>query len=165
MDQKKLQLYAITALFACVGLIIGTITTRKFINPNREAIHLSRTSIVREHPTSFADITSINKLDKVTVLEKIDFSKPAKDYPTVIRTKRPLTLTCQENNKQYALEADALFRVVEKNKHGYTIEAKSNKQDLVRLSINSKDAAPMEEGLWKLVEDKKGQTGWLKIEK
>lgn len=165
MDQRKLTLYTITALFACAGLVIGTFVTRKFINHSRETISLSRTSIVREHPTAFADITSINKLDKVIVLEKIDFSKHPKDYPTVIRLKRHLILTNKETSKQYELEADALFPVVAKDGHDYIIEAQSNKQEQVSLRVSKKDATPMEDGLWKLVADKKEQTGWLKIEK
>ena len=98
-------------------------------------------------------------------LDSCNFSKHAKDYPTVIRTKRTLILTSKETSKQYELEADALFRVVDKNSHDYVIEAQSNKQELVRLNVSKKDATPMEDGLWKLVTDKKEQTGWLKIEK
>lgn len=163
MEQKKISLYAITALCVCVGIVIGAFSARRFFSETKEHLTIERSTPVREAPSTFADITSLNKIDKLTVLEKADFTKASQELPTVIRLTEDLTITDNATKQRYQLKAESYFRVKATEKHAYQISATTNKGNNVELLIEKKYAIPLEAGLWKKVQDKKGKAGWVKI--
>ena len=163
MDQRKLTLHAITALIACAGLVGGTLAARALVASHKEHLTLDHSAIVREAPTTFADIVSINKREKLTVIDKVDFTKNAKNYPTIIKLTEPLTIKDKETKQQFKLKENTYYKVLKKEKGELRIEATTNKGNNVQLTIPAKQALPLEDGVWKKVQDSKGNVGWVKI--
>lgn len=163
MEQRKLIFYAITALCACVGIVVGAFSSRKIVSAHKETMRIERGTQVREWPSELAEITSLNKNDRLEVISLADYTAKNKNIPTIVKVNNQLKVIAKDTKQQYIIKEESYLKVVNKNKHSYTIEAQTNKGNTVKLELDAKDVTPLEEGLWKHVKDKTGYMGWIKV--
>lgn len=163
-DQKIMMLGGITIAALLVGVGLGSFTASQVMNIKKERAVIKNSQIVYAAPSHYAQRVdfSFDRKEMPLIIEKLDYKKMNKGKPSAVYLRNNMSVTEESTKKQFELQGNRFYKVVAYPEgENLKIQAKTDKNDTVELTLAKVDVTLVDEGVWNKIRFKDGSEGWL----